>query len=56
MILETVKLQEEGSLPDAHVVFYILDTPGFADFVGEQRCAMRDIHSAAPMQSKSIIW
>ena len=28
MILETVKLQEEGSLPDAHVVFYILDTPG----------------------------
>lgn len=27
MRLETVKLKEEGSLPDAHVVFYILDTP-----------------------------
>lgn len=28
MILETRKLEERLSLPDAHVVFYILDTPG----------------------------
>lgn len=28
MILKTIKLKEQGSLPDAHVVFYILDTPG----------------------------
>ena len=33
MILETVKLKEEGSLPDAHVVFYILDTPGEKLFI-----------------------
>ena len=26
---------------DRVLTFYILDTPGFADFVGEQRCAMR---------------
>lgn len=33
MILETVKLKEEGSLPDAHAVFYILDTPGEKLFI-----------------------
>lgn len=28
MILHTIQLKEEGSLPGAHAVFYILDTPG----------------------------
>ena len=28
-------------VPYKDKTFYILDTPGFADFVGEQRCAMR---------------
>ena len=30
-----------STVPYKDKTFYILDTPGFADFVGEQRCAMR---------------
>ena len=30
-----------STIPYKNKTLYILDTPGFADFVGEQRCAMR---------------
>ncbi|MDY0283752.1 MAG: GTP-binding protein, partial [Synergistaceae bacterium] len=30
-----------ATIPYKNKTIYVLDTPGFADFVGEQRCAMR---------------
>ncbi len=30
-----------STIPYKNKTLYVLDTPGFADFVGEQRCAMR---------------
>ena len=30
-----------ATVPYKNKTIYVLDTPGFADFVGEQRCAMR---------------
>ena len=44
-----------STIPYKNKTLYILDTPGFADFVGEQRCAMRVADGALVLVNLSLI-